>query len=150
MHAWYEAIPKLPSRSTGSSLAMPQKRASDSSRQPQSWLREESSCGSEKEAAFLGRRATLAQWETSHNDKHRCITPLRQCRVLRKVLFAGRPAARRAADAASTFQFVLNVGAEVASFDSQQAFLRSRLREVGDSRHAAHDSCGCVIRDAKH
>src|SRR5215472_774758 len=98
MHAWCEAIPKLPSKSTGSSLAMPQKRASDSSRQPQSWLREESSCGSEEEAAFLGRRATLAQWETRHNDKHRCMTPLRQCRVLRKVFLARRPAAKWAAD----------------------------------------------------
>jgi len=38
--------------------------------------------------------------------------------------------------AASTFQFVLNVGAEVAAFDSQQALLRSGLRKVGDSRHA--------------
>ena len=52
--------------------------------------------------------------------------------------------------ALSTFQFVLNVGAEIASFDSQQAFLRSGLREVGDSRHAAHDSRGRVIRDAEH
>jgi len=49
-----------------------------------------------------------------------------------------------------TFEFVLNVGAEVASFDSQQSFLRSRLCEVGYSRHAAHDSRGCVIRDAEH
>jgi hypothetical protein len=63
-----------------------------------------------------------------------------------------RPARRRhcVARCALTFQFVLNVGAEVASFDSQQPFLRSRLREVGDSRHAAHDSRGCVIRDAEH
>src|SRR5450755_3225818 len=69
MHAWCEATPKLPSKSTRPSLAIPQKRTSHSNRQPQSWLREESSCDSEEEAAFLGCRATLAQWETKHNDR---------------------------------------------------------------------------------
>jgi hypothetical protein len=46
----------------------------------------------------------------------------------------------------STFQFVLNVGSQVAALDPQQALLRSGSCEIRDSPHATHDSRGCVVR----